>query len=339
MTSDRLYATLNTKFPSAKLKFIAVAIAARANEEGKCYPGYKRIASNTHYKKRSAIQAVNWLEEVGFLEKEVGGGSRTNTYTLRRAIKGEGEQWHFEGWGFEVPVNPMHQCPPCTGEGGSPVNPIHHPVHGIHPPSEPDAPVPVKGIHPPVHGLHPNDSGNDSSNDSLNGSATTQATESQSPPQTQSSEQVKEPEKPPDDFPGKKSDSKYLWNKWKGQGDMEGFAEIEIRYAILYLLRYKPRNDWYVTNLTDFGFIRRNIKKMMDDTPPGWRPSDAQASGTGAAATTPDPKPLWDRMEMARQAVSNLGVAQAYFKQHQTEYEHNPNWGEWKKDFEWRKIL
>jgi hypothetical protein len=179
---------------------------------------------------------------------------------------------------------------------------------------------------------------NDSSNDSLNGSATTQATESQSPPEAESSLQIKGPD-PSDKFPGKSSSSKYLWNKWKGQGSLEGFPEKEICYAILYLLRHKPRNDWYIENLTDFGFIRRNIKKMMDDTPPGWRPSDACASGTGSAITTPDPTPLWDRMEMARQAVSNLGIAQAYFKQHQTEYEQHPKWADWKSDFEWRTIL
>jgi hypothetical protein len=342
MTSDRLYATLNTKFPTAKLKFIAVAIAARTNEEGKCYPSYSRISQDTGYSRGSALIGVKYLETIEFLKKEKGGGTRTNTYTLRKAVREEGKQWHFEGWGFEVPqsevptkapvVSPEHRFSGSTG------------IVEV-PPSIPTIPggTPgVPGVVSPRYGVvsqeYPNDSGNDSSNDSLDGSATAQATESQSPPEAESSLQVKEPDPSPGNCPGKSSSSKYLWNKWKGQGSLEGFPEIEIRYAILYLLRYKTRNNWYIQNLTDFGFIRRNIKKMMDDTPPGWRPSDAPASGT-SATPTPDSAPLWDRMEMGRQAVSNLEIAKAYFKQHQTEYEHNPAWGEWKKDFEWRKIL
>jgi hypothetical protein len=126
MSSEFLYAALNTKFPTPKLKLIAVMLMSRVNTEAKCWPGYGTIAKDTGYSRRSVIVGVSYLERVGILTKVRGEYGKSNTYIPRKAVREVGGRWHFEGMGYEVPgiqvtpVNPIHQCNPDTSEAGTP---------------------------------------------------------------------------------------------------------------------------------------------------------------------------------------------------------------------------
>jgi len=159
----------------------------------------------------------------------------------------------------------------------------------------------------------------------VNPSGDVQESSSSSSWETEPGKKVLEPEKT-------KPTLKPLWDAWKGQGGLGEFTESQICLSILYLLCYRPKNEWYKKNLTDFGFIERCYKKMMQDTPPGWeRPENPTTPN--APAEPQNSEPLWDRYKMVTMIQTRIDEAVPYLEKHRTDYQAHPGWLE---EFDWR---
>lgn len=67
-------------------KFILIALADNANDEGLCYPFISGIENKTGYSKKTIISNINKLEEAGYLQKRIRarkkGGRYSNIYLL-----------------------------------------------------------------------------------------------------------------------------------------------------------------------------------------------------------------------------------------------------------------
>ena len=80
---DSIYA--DDKLPH-RAKAVYFYLCDRADAEGKCWPGVKRIAADLHISRRTAQRALSDLERCGYIkrgERYRENGSRTsNLYTL-----------------------------------------------------------------------------------------------------------------------------------------------------------------------------------------------------------------------------------------------------------------
>lgn len=127
-----------TAFPSvpgvsaARLKAVAGGLAFAAdNEKRTCYPSYRDLADRGGITKRGAIEAVSWLEALGFMEvqaRQVKGSkeSTSNLYTLREVVDIPEAEVHyrkgvkaFRGWAARVPGETLlfshpKWCRDCT---------------------------------------------------------------------------------------------------------------------------------------------------------------------------------------------------------------------------------
>lgn len=131
-------------------KLVLLKLADNADERGICWPSFKHIATQCEISRRSVIDHVNALEEMGVIRKvarkakSVKAMNETNVYILNlRAINALKVKDHreaqkdiksaLEGLGvdsgeLDALVNEVHQ----GGELGSPplVNDVHHPSAG-----------------------------------------------------------------------------------------------------------------------------------------------------------------------------------------------------------------
>lgn len=96
-------------------KMVLLALCDNANDEGLCYPSITTIAKKCSLSRRAVINAIEFLEEKGFLTREKRDGSVT-TY---------------------------HITNPCIWRTSAP----DAPVHEVHPTGAPDAPPPVHEVH------------------------------------------------------------------------------------------------------------------------------------------------------------------------------------------------
>ncbi|GHE70107.1 hypothetical protein GCM10019059_32420 [Camelimonas fluminis] len=60
---------LKQKIPSASAKFVLVAIANYADENGRCWPSQQALAADTSLSERSIRNAIHALEELGVIER------------------------------------------------------------------------------------------------------------------------------------------------------------------------------------------------------------------------------------------------------------------------------
>lgn len=96
--------------PAAK-KLVLIALANRADEDGYCFPGYNRLASQCSMARRTVIYHINSLLNDGIIEKQ--SRSRDNgsdTSNLYRIMAGVGCKSRTPpGANFAPP-----ECKPCT---------------------------------------------------------------------------------------------------------------------------------------------------------------------------------------------------------------------------------
>lgn len=104
-----------TRTPTAKLVLIALA-DCHNSDTGQCDPGNAYLADVAQCTKRSVINAIEELEELGYLSAEKSNGRRTN-YDLFLHV---------------------NRCNDFTGEKSSPVKIKHEPVKSVHPTGEND---------------------------------------------------------------------------------------------------------------------------------------------------------------------------------------------------------
>lgn len=81
--NERIYADERL---THRARAVCLYLRDRADAEGKCWPGVKRIASDQHLSRRTAQRALADLEQAGYIkrgERYRENGSRTsNLYTL-----------------------------------------------------------------------------------------------------------------------------------------------------------------------------------------------------------------------------------------------------------------
>ena len=82
--NERIYADENL---THRARAVYLYLHDRADAEGKCWPGVKRIASDLHLSRRTAQRALADLERAGYIKRDERfreNGSRTsNLYTVR----------------------------------------------------------------------------------------------------------------------------------------------------------------------------------------------------------------------------------------------------------------
>ena len=82
--NERIYADTEL---SHRARTIYMYLRDRADAEGKCWPGVKRIASDLHLSRRTAQRALADLEQAGYIRRDERfreNGSRTsNLYTIQ----------------------------------------------------------------------------------------------------------------------------------------------------------------------------------------------------------------------------------------------------------------
>ena len=82
--NERIYADERL---THRARTVYMYLRDRADADGKCWPGVKRIASDLHLSRRTAQRALADLEQAGYIRRDERfreNGSRTsNLYTVR----------------------------------------------------------------------------------------------------------------------------------------------------------------------------------------------------------------------------------------------------------------
>lgn len=77
---------MQTKVGNPLRKLVLIKLADNANDKGECWPSYQHIADQCEISRRSAVDHIDKLEDMGFLRKEfrLGGikGNKSNLYIL-----------------------------------------------------------------------------------------------------------------------------------------------------------------------------------------------------------------------------------------------------------------
>lgn len=72
---------------SHRARTVYMYLRDRADAEGKCWPGVKRIASDLHLSRRTVQRALADLESAGYIERNEryrsNGGQSSNLYTVK----------------------------------------------------------------------------------------------------------------------------------------------------------------------------------------------------------------------------------------------------------------
>ncbi|OOF84621.1 DNA-binding protein [Rodentibacter ratti] len=109
----------NAKVGNPLTKLLLIKLADNANDEGVCYPSYKKVAQQCEISRQTAIGHTKKLAEMGYIsikERKTSKGHSSNLYIL-----------HSEKW---------EELPPLTSQGALPplVNEVDHPSQGALPP-------------------------------------------------------------------------------------------------------------------------------------------------------------------------------------------------------------
>lgn len=108
--------------PSSE-KFVALALADNASDEGVCWPSIDTIAKKCSLSRRSVIDQVAKLREIGLIKTESRGHKKSLRFdfdvtVLNRLLK-------FSSGANSAPHDQAVTCNACTAEGGSEVQILH----------------------------------------------------------------------------------------------------------------------------------------------------------------------------------------------------------------------
>ncbi len=126
MSMSLMVKAMQTKVGNPLRKLVLIKLADNANDKGECWPSYQHIADQCEISKRSVINHVNKLENMGLLKKQHRKGvhkkNASNLYTLE--LDGESPAPPSES-----PALPPSESPaPRTSHSLEPVNePVNEP--------------------------------------------------------------------------------------------------------------------------------------------------------------------------------------------------------------------
>ena len=119
MSVELMTKAFKSKTGNPLTKLVLVKLADNANDDGVCYPSYKRIAIQCEVSRPTAISHVKKLEAMKYLsirERKTENGNATNVYIL-----------HPENWEILEPFTSKAALPPL-------VNELNHPSKAALPP-------------------------------------------------------------------------------------------------------------------------------------------------------------------------------------------------------------
>lgn len=70
-------------------KYVLLAIAKHADEQGECYPSGERLAKLTGLSRRTVLRKIDWLEKAGYLsiQRRTNAGKKTsNLYSVTLSL-------------------------------------------------------------------------------------------------------------------------------------------------------------------------------------------------------------------------------------------------------------
>ena len=119
----RIRWAMSAPVESPPAKTVAMILAVFADRDGKAWPSLETIAKCASLSRRAAINAVNRLEDDGWLTVYKR-RSRPSLYWLKRPA-----DRHCRGCWYVRPAR-VRLCPSCGREG---VHEVHRRVHEVHP--------------------------------------------------------------------------------------------------------------------------------------------------------------------------------------------------------------
>jgi hypothetical protein len=128
---------------SAKQKLILMVLCYHSNDEGECYPSYKRITEKASVSQRTAQDAIAELEAMNILTREARPGCR-NFFNINDPCF----------WVFEIDQNHGKECQGTPRQNAlnleeTPAEFATHPSRICHPPRQPLPPTPAKSASNP----------------------------------------------------------------------------------------------------------------------------------------------------------------------------------------------
>lgn len=129
MSMKLMVKAMETKVGNPLRKLVLIKLADNANDKGECWPSYQHIADQCEISRRSVINHIAALEEMGFLVKEMRAGTHkpnaSNLYHLN--LNGEspapcGESPSLGGGESPAPrtshsLEPVNEPTPITPKG------------------------------------------------------------------------------------------------------------------------------------------------------------------------------------------------------------------------------
>ncbi len=120
MSVELMTKAFKSKTGNPLTKLVLVKLADNANDDGVCYPSYKRIAIQCEVSRPTAISHVKKLEAMKYLsirERKTENGNATNVYIL-----------HPENWEEVEPFTSKPALPPLVNELNQPSKPALPPL-------------------------------------------------------------------------------------------------------------------------------------------------------------------------------------------------------------------
>src|SRR5512143_2984880 len=96
---------LNDTRTAGAARLVLCVLADMADQAGVCWPGYAQISQRANVARRTAIRAIAWLEEQGFLvvTRRLVGEKQYRSNLYRVCIPGEGGD-----------ITPREEAAPCA---------------------------------------------------------------------------------------------------------------------------------------------------------------------------------------------------------------------------------
>ena len=119
---------------SSVTKLLLVTLADHANDAGECWPGHDRLADLCGCTRRSVINHLEKLKELGFIQIEPrfrDGMKVPSLYRLNMSLLPDVKDVHIDMSDVHIDVKSVHaRCEPLSDqcERGSHKTPIKHPV-------------------------------------------------------------------------------------------------------------------------------------------------------------------------------------------------------------------
>ena len=88
MSYKAMDAVFDADIEDGLAKYVLLAIAKHADEQGECYPSMERLARLTGLSQRTVLRKIGWLEKAGYvsIQRRTKAGKKTsNLYSVRLA--------------------------------------------------------------------------------------------------------------------------------------------------------------------------------------------------------------------------------------------------------------